>query len=160
MSGFLPPPCTAPEPLRRCRSCAELLPLADFRRRARDTDQRFRQCRVCHAAAMRRYRSSRSARDRQSALSGHFQRLRTARTHAARLRVVDEIAAAFSRSGSVGDTFHGLLSEARRRGNHRQQLRLISDFMLVLSTAASCSTQAAETVNGTVESINQAAGTA
>ncbi|MBI1309682.1 hypothetical protein GC176_00100 [bacterium] len=107
---------------------------------------------------MRRYRAARSSRHRQTVLTEHLQRLQDARTQSARLRVVDELAQAFGgRSGAIGETFHGLLAESRRRSNHRQQLRLLNDYISVLVAAADCSASTAEVLNVTYREIEDAA---
>ena len=107
---------------------------------------------------MRHHRQAKKTRDRRGLLANELDRLRDARTQSARLAIIDELGKAFgNRPDAIGATFRELLAESQRRGNHRQQLRLLNDYFRVLTTAVNCSNGALDTLNETLQQIEQSA---
>jgi hypothetical protein len=129
MENTVPTDCTSFEPLRRCRDCGEPQPQSEFRKRSKSI-LRFWQCRKCSNLRMRAWRASKKAADRRQFLDDSLRRLRAQQTVAARIAIVDEIAAAFGNEpGAVGRTFHELLTEATKNDRNHTRLRLLRAYL-------------------------------
>lgn len=149
---------------RVCLQCGVRRPLDEFRKRGRDSRQRHRECRVCHAENERFRRRARSQRDSEAYLTDRLATLRHKRTLNQRLALVDELNQRLGGPEAVARIFHAQLQRVQAEGRHGSVLRMLDRYLTLATSVVQQPTEAFhncvnETLGGTLEAIHGTAET-